>query len=186
MIVENILESIAYAYFPKGIYETYGKQYLNSKQFSNLKDRCSYFDKNQTEWVSIKSELQALFPTLKVRDITLLSWLDRCYTLDLILNANDNEVNVISLSISIIIPFFSLTFIKNVKNLRQITNQDLKLYGLEEFQKNISILLEKYNYKIFPKPLYNYIIPDIAFKEIKQNKFTFFNAFFLNEMVNRC
>lgn len=189
-ISKNILLSIAYRYFPKNIIDTYGKNYEASQEFTLLKETCQYWYQNNETWILFLNKIKSKFPDNQVRDVSLLSWLDRCYTLDIILNKSQDVIRVISLSVSIISPFYALLYIESnsdkngAKTLS--VNFNVDDYPIANEVKILKYLLKMEDLNPFPQSLLNQIIPKIAFRTIPLDHLTFFNAFFLDEIVNRC
>ncbi|MBK6265465.1 hypothetical protein JKA74_10490 [Marivirga sp. S37H4] len=133
--------------------------------------------------------VQKALPDYNVRDISLLSWLDRCYILDIIIQVDEEVIKVVSLYVSIIVPFYSVLYIENnVKNNglnSQFSSNDLNKYANNEILKKVDEILQKFNYTAFPQKLLYKKIPDIAFKDKKMGEFTFFDAYFVHEIPHK-
>lgn len=186
---KEILTRAVLRYFPVGLEDTYGTAYEESAEFKSLKEICSYFQANSVLWKNLLNGVAQEFPEHSIKDVSLLSWLDRCYTLDVLIRKPDNVVRVLSVSVSILLPFYLVTYIENDTAIGGIrcpyTTHDLSNENLSEEHDRIKKVMTSEGYSAFPVQFLYQVIPGVSFRTIKEGSFTFFNAFFLDEIVNR-
>ena len=117
-----------------------------------------------------------------------MSWCDRCYTIDIVLNL-EPRLEVFTIYISVLLPCFTLILTENGSNMYgmkiQYINDRISNEQALGLFHTIRKYLEARDYSMFPVKLLNEKIPDISYKNIKMGTFTYFNAFFLDCIPNK-
>lgn len=182
----NNIEELIYTFYPKGIDALNNpKKYIESLEHKNLLDKIN--SKGEIQTKSLRNECENL--SLRFDDYTLFDWYDRCYNFQLS-EISENNLYKIHINISIISPFYfiflSQTHIdengKHISITKRILNQDLKKYHV--IINHLSRLIEdEIGYKKFNEKYLAKVISDVNFQDIEMGKFTYYNAFFLNDLT---
>lgn len=187
-----VLENIAYLFYPKDIDAMKQKEvYINSYEYKTLTKSIVNTDNKNSSSINFskyKEKVIIQLNHLNFLDGTLLHWLDRAYNYQFYMVKN-NKIYSLCINISLLIPYYTIYALEvdinpntskwenYPREIEKIANSTFKKEILE-----LSRLTEEYlGYSLFPEKLINVIIEDISFQDIKKEKFTFFNAFFLNE-----
>ncbi|WP_034040589.1 hypothetical protein [Wocania ichthyoenteri] len=193
---ENKFLDIVYRYYPRQI-ESGSHQYHFSPEYIRLKKLIG----NATKENLITKKLKRfLFDYIKknknlsVQDYTLFVSEDRCYNIQLI---NDNyEKNImhsICINISLLIPYYTIHVLETKRSedyKKRISNPKRKVELEEKNYKEIIHSIKEFlntnlNLTPFPHRLLFKIIPDISFQNSGFKKFSFYNAFFLDDFYTR-
>lgn len=192
-MIQKVLENIAYLFYPKNICSwTEKEKYFASEEYNRLRLIIDSFDSEENQ--KLRKVLTDEFGkdvTLKdFQDFSRLDYEDRCLTFFWTL-VEDGKVKSISLSISILIPYYI------VQTLTHEHQMLISPQQIEELEKNNSetkkigelvlevekIVENKLSYQKFPKELTHLVIKDIAFQDFYQGEFKMFNAFFNNQSL---
>lgn len=186
-MIKQIYRNIAYLYFPKDIDSiTQKNEYIQTPEYKRLLElTISFLNKNNLDEV-LKVTRDVL--GFDFKDISMLNWQDRCFTLEYAELEEDKLYRTI-VYLSIINPVYYVQVFENEINLETKTWKTspvkVKLSENEKCEDNvfkISQLLEsKFFYTQFPSHLINEKIDDLTFQDIRKGDFTFFNLFFTNE-----
>jgi hypothetical protein len=164
--------------------------YMSSFEFKNL------IEKINSAFADISNEQLDLLILDKLKEnvilkdfenITLESS-DRCLTY----KANFLEGNVLyqlCINISVIVPYYYVYVLKNdieLEPYRWVTLPEREKHvETEKFQSHIKMIIDVLNQlslNRFPDTLLTKIIPDINYADVEMGSFTYFNAFFLDEV----
>lgn len=190
-MVEKILKNIFYTYYPRGIDNNQNKEaYLNSKEYKKLSETITCFNnyKDSIFYKNILIKINNLGFQNNISDSTLISWEDRCITLEIDF-LNKNILSKICINKSLLIPFYTIYLLENEietnpyrwktipKRNRVVENSSFK-----EIINSLSSIIEKeIGFFKMQDSLLEIVIRDINFNDIEFGSFNFFNAFFLNE-----
>ncbi len=191
-------EQEAYTLYPKNICATDDHDsYLNSKENKELKFRLSdenkRYGKNNINIVitSVENRFQT-----KILDHTVPSYSDRCFNWQFVLNTNDSdtEKNIMCINISKVLPVFivyilEVEYCPEKKRLKYFPRRNKILENdnyISEIQ-DVKMILTNSSLGVveFPDKRLTEVIETINFQDIPMGKFTYFNAFFLNEFTTR-
>lgn len=187
-VIDNLIniEELIYTFYPKGIDALNNpKKYIKSIEYKNLLDKID--SKGEIKMESLKNIFKNL--SLHFDDYTLFDWHDRCYNFQLS-EILENKLYKIHINISVISPFYfiflSQTNIdesgKHISVTKRISNQNLKKYCV--IINQLSRLLEdEIGYKKFDEKNLKKVISDVNFQDVEMGKFTYYNAFFLNDLI---
>ncbi len=186
MTNENLLK-VVYNYFPKGIDCIKEKKiYVETKEYKRLSNHIKSFNNPYSKEIDIFiEEIKNLnFPNFSFNDSSYFEWEDRCYTFEFCKEIN-GESFILRVYLSILKPYFTIKFFKiNVENDRHIYNIiSSKSFPEEKLILELKNILEKHSYKEFDESLLSERIFDINFQDINMGEFTFFNAFFVNQLI---
>jgi len=192
MPLRNNFESIAYQYYPKGVDAMLNKMiYEKSKEFRLLVQKID----NGSKKINIKAFKLSLgdFLNKKVYDFSLLSWHDRAYNLQIEIYHEGNKKFVLCINFSVLISYYIcyVLVIEKQQNSGMLKYKPTRNFEIEVslFNDNLTdiknFIEQQTKFKEFPSDILYKKIPDINFQDIEMNKFTFFNAFFLNDYHTR-
>ena len=191
-MIEKDLKNIAYQYYPKGLssLEDY-EQYIQSKEFLNL----STVINNQLSNKDYKESRKHLLKRFKefrniqqIEDVTIEKH-DRCLSFEIEI-IEGNKLIKICLSISMLIPYYLIYVLKNDIELKPKyiwlnhpkRNPESEIRFESEINLLSKIVEEEMNFNKFPEHLIQAVVPDINYVDIEMGKFTYFNAFFLDNI----
>jgi hypothetical protein len=191
-MIEIILRNLATTYYPQGICAINNyKSYIVSFEFKNLIEKVNttfaiIIEKNLDEL--ILDELKRYQTLVDIEDITLESS-DRCLSFKK--NFFEEEtLYQLHLNISIIAPYYYVYVTKNNVQLKPYKWLNLPERSKEaeiRFNNEITyisdIIEQKFLFNKFPDDLVNTVIPNINYADAELGSFTYFNAFFLNDVT---
>lgn len=191
-MIDIILKNLATTYYPIGIcaFDEFEK-YTNTFEYKNLTRKVnSAFSLIRQNGINkqILEELKKNENIKEIEDVTLESS-DRCLTY----KVNFFEGNVLyqlCLNLSIIVPYYNVYVLKNNFELEPYRWLNLperdKESEIDKFESSIkfisNIIEQKFLFNKFPDNLINTIIPDINYADVELGNFTYFNAFFLDDL----
>ena len=191
-MIEVVLKSIATLYYPVGVSSLRNyDEYIKTVECRNLINRLneSFLI---TEESGIRKNLLNAFrknqESEKIEDFTLESF-DKCLTFKIEVFEKDLFYQI-CVNISVLVPYYLVYVLKNGIELEPYQWTNLPERD-EESEKNkfknhlnlISDTVEKeINYNKFPDFLISDVMPNISSSDIELGGFTYFNAFFLNNL----
>ena len=196
MSIEEFTD-IAYKYFPKGIDNlAEHDRFINSPEIKNLSNHCmSFSDREQKgNFDNFYERIESLDLSKNFHNATLFHWNDRAFNLQLAELKGDKHYSV-CLNVSTVVPYY-LTYVlettlidtKNdpdslfdFKITTPFRNIEMENHYDDLLQKMASVAEAFFDVKPFSQELIETIIPDLTFETIRPGKFTFFNAFFLDD-----
>lgn len=189
------LTNLAYNYYPKGVSSFDNKEYEGTLENGLLIDRLNnstFFV--ESELIAFKAKIESEF-TLKLEDVTVKSWHDRCFNLQALVEERNNNKKILCINLSKLIPSYfcyilEVEFDNEIGRLKYLPRRE------KNYEKKIDNEISKINLILessfnesglfkFPENMLNEVIPDISFQDIDFGKFTMFNAFFLNNFTTR-
>jgi hypothetical protein len=192
MMIEIILKNLATTYYPRGIcaMNDYEK-YIETFEFKNLVEKInSAFNTIKDGDLNslVLNELKKNLTLMDMEDVTSESS-DRCLSF----KASFFEGNVLSqlyLNMSVIVPYYYIYVTKNKFQSEPYRWVNLPERDVDaevgEFNSHISfisdVIEKKFSFNRFPDNMVNTIIPDINYADVELGNFTYFNAFFLNDV----
>jgi len=188
MIKKNMLENIVYKYYPKNVDSFLNRElYHNTNEYKNLISKINDNKNKIKDIEEVILNLKKIDSSFKFDDFTLFEWFDRCYNFQMS-KITDNFFVSVNINISLISNFY-IVYIKSNKvndlnRFDSVSNRNsfLETNVHKDLINIISKLIEdKLFYTKFPAEYVDKVIPDINFQDIEMGKFTFYNAFFLNE-----
>lgn len=187
--MKKVLLTEAYNYYPKNIspFDNRGL-YLKSNEFKKLKETII----NRHVFPEFKKDdlIRKLNKIInkEFKDFSLFNWNDRAYNIQVVLKEENLCLDVLCVNVSVLIPYFTIYVLRIEKlpgiiKLKCPPKLDDKLYVKYKKEVNLieGLLIEDFDLKKISKNFQNEIIEDIGFEDIDLGKFTFFNAFFLND-----
>lgn len=185
--MEKELKKIAYQYYPKGLssFEDYDK-YLQSKEFLNLSTVIDGISNK-----SYKNSRRELLKKIKefkniqnIKDVTIDN-LDKCLSFEIEIIEGNNLMKI-CLNISMLIPYYFIYVLKNDIQLKpeyiwlNMPKRDFEseMKFVDEINLLGKIVEEVMSFNRFPEHLISVIIPEINYADIEVGEFTYFNAFF--------
>ncbi len=178
----NELLKIAYQYYPKMDAIKSKEKYIRTKEYKNLEK--ILMKKNEIP----NTLYQFLNPKYDiVKNLTSKTLKDRCLNYQIYFK-KENKFDILVINVSFLAPYFTIYILEVEskggimwKNLpRRNFHKEQYLYSNEI--NEISLFLQiKLNLLKFPEKHLNKTIPNINFQDIELGRFTFFNAFFINE-----
>ncbi|MDI1254599.1 MAG: hypothetical protein PSV16_00735 [Flavobacterium sp.] len=190
-MIEIILRNLAYTFYPVNICAMNERsKYMNTFEFKNLIGNInSAFADIENDGLSLQ-----ILNTFKSHEIlknieeATLESSDRCITYKI--SFFEEEVLFqFYINMSILIPYYYVYVLKNTfesKPYRWITSpQRDRQVEIEKFSLHIEMtrnILDAFNYNRFPDELVTKVIPDINYADVEMGKFTYFNAFFLDDV----
>ena len=194
--MENKFLQIVYEYYPVGI-ESGTLDYRNSKEFIKLYNLIKNADVENEDTRKLKLFLSHFVKkgeNFCVQDYTLLVSLDRCYNIQLIKdNFKQHISHSICVNISLLIPYYTIHVLeirRGEDHSKWISSPERKVELETKTYKNVIGEIKDYlnselNLNEFPEELIYKVIPNIHFENARFGKFTFYNAFFINEFYTR-
>ncbi|MBP4139143.1 hypothetical protein [Flavobacterium geliluteum] len=190
-MIEIILKNLAYTFYPVGICAMNNRDlYVDSFEFKNLIDKV-----NSSFAVIHKERLDSqILDKLKENEILkdfenlTLESSDRClsYKIDFI---EENVLYQLCINISLLVPYYYAYTLKNIIELEPYRWTTLPERDLQaetgKFQSHLAIIsniLGEMNFNKFPDRLVTEIIPNINYADVDMGNFTYFNAFFLDDV----
>lgn len=192
LMIEKILKNIAYMYYPMGLCSSkdYDK-YILSNEFKVLSETINelLYDKDyQNLRKQLLNEFKRYVSIQEISDVTLEGH-DRCLTFEIEIIEGDNLIKI-CLNISLLIPYYFIYVLKNDIELQPTyrwlnhpkRNKESEVRFDKELKLLENIIKEKINFNKFPENLIEMVIPEITYVDIEMGKFTYFNAFFLDNI----
>jgi hypothetical protein len=191
-MIEKILKNIAYIYYPLRLcsLKEYD-QYTQSDEFKILSGTINrqLLDKDyQNLRKQLLNEFKKNESIQSISDVTLEGH-DRCLTFQIEI-IESNSLIKICLNVSLLIPYYFIYVLKNDIELEPTyrwlnhpkRNRESEVKFDEELKLLEDIIKEKINFNKFPEYLIQMTIPEITYVDIELGKFTYFNAFFLDNI----
>ncbi len=186
------INSLLYQYYPRGINSIIDiSSYENSDNYKLLKKKINERNNIDIQVESLIFKLKKL--KYDINDFSVFEWYDRCYNLQFIIEKENNKKIVFCIHISLLINYYNLSIIEIISDpshrvadyFPKRSISEIKT-GYEYLKRKMSIFIEEIiiGYKEFPKHTLHEIIKDVNFQDIPLGKFSFFNAFFLNNFLN--
>lgn len=191
-MIEIILRNLATTYYPKGLCAMNdNKTYVDTFEFKNLIEKLNYafvsIRENQLN-TQILNKLKSYDILKDIEEVTLES-LDRCISYKLSFFEND-VLYQLCINLSVIVPYYYIYVLKNNFELepyrwvnlpeRDIESEEIKFNSYIELIS--SIIESKTLYNKFPSGLVKTVIPNINYADVELGNFTYFNAFFLDDV----
>ncbi|OYQ43692.1 hypothetical protein CHU92_03090 [Flavobacterium cyanobacteriorum] len=188
------LLNTAYKYFPKGIdNSTQVELFMNSAEIKMLFNLCIKEQKRKEagDYTNFIQNIRQIDLSKHFFDATHFHLNDRAHNLQLAELIN-NKLYSVCLNVSIIVPFY-ITYVLEIDisypgdNYRfpKISKPVRNLEAEKKYQPimdAMAALTESFfSVTPFPEEKLHTIIPDISLETIRPGKFTFFNAFFLDD-----
>jgi hypothetical protein len=191
-MIEIILGNLVTNFYPKGICAmSDNSAYVNSFEFKNLIAKINTAFKLIEESklnIQILNELKSNDALKDIEEVTLESS-DRCISFKLSFFEGD-ILYQLYLNLSVIVPYYYIYVLKNNFesepyrwiNLPVRDKESEKIKFDSEIKLISSIIESKTMYNRFPDELIKTIIPDINYADVELGTFTYFNAFFLDDV----
>ncbi|WP_411030633.1 hypothetical protein [Spongiimicrobium sp. 3-5] len=170
-IFKNILNSVAYYYYPKFLHES-DDSYQKTREYGN-------YILLHNNWKNFKGELKPLIDEIKNGSIGHLSLIFNgtpnntpCYEIELLLQSNAESKKVIVLYLSMFVPFYHLVLLEREDSTNQIVSstdipKDLEKKVAEAVKKTLC-------FQKFPEDILHCSIPDLEVS----SEFNYLTAFF--------
>lgn len=191
-MIEIILRNLATTYYPKGICALYSKkEYIETFEFKNLitKINSTFATIVENNFNGrILDELKKNEELKNIKDLTLESS-DRCLSFKV--DFFEGQVLYqLCVNLSIIVPYYYVYVLKNkfeAEPYRWLTlPQRDEAVEIGKFGSQIALISDtiekKFFFNKFPDSLVNTIIQDINYADVELGSFTYFNAFFLDDV----
>lgn len=189
-MIEIILKNLAHTFYPVGLCARNDRgAYINSFEFKNLieKVNSAFADINNKQIDLLILDKLKKNEILKDFENVTLESSDRCLTY----KSNFLEGNVLHqlcINISVIAPYYYVYVLKNDIELpyRWITlparDKHLETEKFQSHIKKINEILNQLFLNRFPDTLLTKVLPDINYADVEIGSFTYFNAFFLDDV----
>lgn len=191
-MIELVLNNIVSLYYPFGIcasqdYDEYVETLEHKTFIKHLNNNFDLVEELSID-VKILDKLKENVLLKDIKNITSRSF-DKClsYKIEFI---EDDFLYQLCLNISLITPYYCIYVLKNRIKLnpykwvdtptRDFESEKHKFNNQMNLIKNI--IESNYNFSHFPEFLINKIIPNVNYSDIEIGEFTYFNAFFLDDI----
>lgn len=193
-MIQKVLENIASFFYPKNICAwTEREKLIASEEYKRLRSLMDSFDTEENhKWRKQLTDEFEKDATLKdVEDRSRLDYIeDRCLTFFWLIVEN-GELKSITLYVSILIPYFTVStithkpeFFFTQAQLDELERNSSETRKIDELVLEVEKIVEnKLSYQKFPKELLNVVLEDISFQDSYLGEFKMFNAFFNNQSV---
>ena len=169
-LLQNVLNNIAYYYYPKNMHES-SSQYMHSIEHKN-------YLALHTQWKNLMVDLDPIIKDFKnnLKDSHLIvngtTSNHPCYELEVLISSNECKTEVVLVYLSMFIPFFHIVLLERRTGSNEISfNFDVP----EETETIITnIISENIKYQKFPNELLGYEIPNLKV----HSDFNYLKAFF--------
>lgn len=191
-MIEKILKNIAYSYYPKGLCSLKDNDsYILSNEFKALSTTINSLleDKDyQNSRNSLLAEFSKHDSIREIEDLTTDKH-DRCLRFEIQIFEGNTLIRI-CLNISLLLPYYFIYALKNDIELepkyRWLNLPERDNQSEVKFSKEMN-LLEKIvnkqtNFTKFPEDLIEKIIPEINYADIELGDFTYYNAFFIDNL----
>ncbi len=191
-MIEIVLRNLATTYYPQGLCAMMDNSaYVDTFEFKNLLKKInSAFElirENKLN-VQILNELKDNDILKNIEEVTLESS-DRCISYKISFFEGD-VLYQLYINLSVIVPYYYVYVLKNnfeLEPYRWINlpqrDGDSERNKFNSHIKLISNIIEnKTHFNRFPDELVKTIIPDINYADVELGSFTYFNAFFLDDV----
>lgn len=191
-MIEIILKNLALTYYPQGLCAMSDNvAYTSTFEFKNLIEKINSAFKVIRETqinVEILNELKSYDILKDMEEVTSES-LDRCISYKVSF-FEDDVLYQLYVNLSVILPYYYIYVLKNNFELEPYRWLDLPTKDTDaekhKFSTHIklisSIIESKTLYNRFPDNLVRTVIPDINYADVDLGSFTYFNAFFLDDV----
>ncbi len=181
-MLQYLLKNQLYNYYPSNIcFRTEYNSYIETMEYKLLLKTIDNF-KNKV--ASVDLELKQNIWLQLFQNTSQLDYYDRSITY-IYSFVQGKELFTLSLSLSILMPFYHIEVKKNSVNdffePDVIDSMKYEELNIELMIVDLNLFLQnKIGYFAFPENLLNVIVPDVSYQEIPFGKFSLFNAFFNN------
>lgn len=182
-LFEQFILAKAYNFYPKGLIDSTSHEYVNSREFENLRRTCEFFYKNNQIWEDFISPLIQYFGD-SFKDRSRKGVIDRSYCFDIIID-RERGIKTLTTNVSVLIPYYTTYIVDSSKAglPPQIS------YGFNQnelkYKSVVDKRLKEIHYTEFPVEQLNRIIPDVAFNATPIGKFKVLEAFFYDIQERR-
>jgi hypothetical protein len=190
-MIEIILRNLANTFYPVSICAmNQREEYVKSFEFKNLIDKInSAFDLiNDGNLNSQILDLLKGNEILKDIEEVTLEFSDRCLSYKICF-FEGKELYQLYINLSILVPYYYIYVLRNNIELEPYRWTDLPQRDkqAENVKFNLHIeaiarVLKKSNFNKFPDELVTKVIPNINYADVEMGSFTYFNAFFLDDV----
>jgi len=191
-MINIVLTNIVKTYYPVNVCALNQNDiYINSIEFKNLIDKINFAFSSIREKKLNFEILEAFkkYDILKdIEEVTSES-LDKCLSFKVSF-FEDKTLYQLYVNLSVLVPYYSIYVLKNNFELDpyrwiNLPERD-KESETNKFDSHIKLISEiiqqKTLYTRFPETLLKTVIPDVNYSDIELGCFTYFNAFFLDDI----
>lgn len=169
-LIKNFLEAVAYYYYPKNLHESDPK-YFESNEYQNYLDLHGKWGRFMEDFDLVLNEIANHFHNrIVLANATTANHIP-CYQIEIVLNEDGHKKDVVSVFVSMFIPFYHIVRLKQSSE-GLVTNDFTIPDEVDNFIENV--MRNKLFYHKFPEELLNQKIRDLEVSE----DFTFMSAFF--------
>lgn len=171
-LLKNFLDRTAYFYYARGLHES-DPMYLNTIEYENFINLHSKWNNQNKEFQLVLRELRCKFDdNIVIENGT--SNKTPCYEIEICFENSNSRKKVITIYISLFIPFYHIVSLFKVKN--NLTKYDFNINN--DIEVIISVILKRIGYSKFPHEIINHKIPDLFLTEDFDYKSAFFTDYY--------